>query len=180
MRIVAGALGGRVFDSPPGNRTHPMSERVRGALFNTLGDIEGLTVLDAFAGSGALGFEAVSRGAKHVTAVDIDKAANTTAVNSAHALGIGGKVKAIRASVVSWLETSPDSQVFDIVLADPPYDDMQLSALQQLVSRLEPGGIFVLSWPGKAKAPDLSGLELVKHSDFGDSQLLFYKPYTVG
>lgn len=175
MRIVAGTLGGRVFDSPPGHRTHPMSERIRGALFNALGDIEGLTVLDAFAGSGALSFEAISRGAKHATAIDVDKGAINTAVNSANALGISAQVKPIRAGIVSWLETSPESQTFDIILADPPYDDLQLSAIEKLLPRLDPNGIFVLSWPGKAKAPDLDGLELVQNNDYGDSQLLFYK-----
>lgn len=175
MRIVAGRLGGRVFDSPPGNRTHPMSERMRGALFNALGDIAGLTVLDAFAGSGALGFEALSRGARHVTAVDIDKSAITTVVNSANALGVSRQLKAIRAGVAAWLETSPATQAFDIVLADPPYDDLQTASLQKLAARFKPAGIFVLSWPGKAKAPDFDGLGLVQQSGYGDSQLLFYR-----
>ena len=72
MRIIAGYLGGRQFNSPRSNRTHPMSDKARGGLFNALGDISGLTVLDAFAGSGALSFEAISRGAESVIAVDID------------------------------------------------------------------------------------------------------------
>lgn len=175
MRIVAGALGGRVFDSPPGNRTHPMSERMRGGLFNALGDIEGLTVLDAFCGSGALSFEALSRGARYVTAVDIDKAATTTAVNSARALGLAGRFKAIRASLISWLETSPNEQRFDIILADPPYDDLQVASIERLISRLAVSGVFILSWPGKEKVPEISGLELVRRKDYGDSQLVFYK-----
>jgi 16S rRNA (guanine966-N2)-methyltransferase len=72
VRIIAGSLKGRTFSEPHGHRTHPMSEKVRGALFNALGDIEGLTFLDAFAGSGALSFEAASRGAKSVIAIDKD------------------------------------------------------------------------------------------------------------
>jgi 16S rRNA (guanine966-N2)-methyltransferase len=75
MRIIAGRLGGRHFASPQGRRTHPMSDKMRGALFNALGDIDGLSVLDAFAGSGALAFEAVSRGAGHAVAIDVDKSA---------------------------------------------------------------------------------------------------------
>ena len=70
MRIISGVLGGRVFKAPNGNKTHPMSEKIRGAMFNSLGDISGLTVLDAFSGSGAVAIEAFSRGAEHVVAVD--------------------------------------------------------------------------------------------------------------
>ncbi|HKX24038.1 MAG TPA: RsmD family RNA methyltransferase, partial [Candidatus Saccharimonadales bacterium] len=75
MRVIAGELGGRFFAGPDSTATHPMAERVRGAMFNALGDIEGLTVLDAFAGSGALAFEAISRGAKSVVVVERDKRA---------------------------------------------------------------------------------------------------------
>ena len=70
MRVIAGRLRGRQFKSPPGRRSHPMSEKMRGALFNVLGDIEGLTLLDAFSGSGAISFEAISRGARSVQAVE--------------------------------------------------------------------------------------------------------------
>lgn len=175
MRIIAGSLGGRVFDSPPGHRTHPMSDKMRGAIFNVLGDIEGLSVLDAFTGTGALSFEAISRGAKHATAIDIDKGAITTVVNSANALGIFEHVKAIRAGINSWLETSPGEQTFDLVFADPPYDDLQLNSIEKLIARLKNSGVFVLSWPGKEKAPAFDGLELVQQHDYGDSQLLFYK-----
>ena len=175
MRIIAGRLGGRVFDSPRGRRTHPMSEQMRGALFNALGDIEGLSILDAFAGSGALGLEAVSRGAGHVVAVDIDKDAITTVTGNARTLGVSEKVKAIRAGLTSWLATSKD-ELFDIILADPPYDDLQGPTLQKLVARLRPSGVFVLSWPGKKEEPPLDGLELIQQNGYGDSRLLFYKP----
>ncbi|MEI6237412.1 MAG: RsmD family RNA methyltransferase [Candidatus Saccharibacteria bacterium] len=73
MRIVAGNLRGHHFDSPKNAKTHPMSDKMRGALFNMLGDIEGLTVFDAFGGSGALSFEAISRGAKSAIITEVDK-----------------------------------------------------------------------------------------------------------
>jgi len=174
MRIIAGRLGGRIFDSPPGQRTHPMSDKMRGALFNALGTMDGLTVLDAFAGSGALSFEAISRGADKAVAIDIDKGAIDTVLRSAHGLGIGDRVKASRVGLSSWLETYKAEQ-FDIVLADPPYDDLQIRTLQKLVARLAPKGIFVLSWPGKQKAPDFENLELLQQNGHGDSQLLFYR-----
>ena len=93
-----------------------MSDKIRGALFNTLGDIEDLTVLDAFTGSGALAFEALSRGASHVTALDIDASAISTVVKSAVQLGLGPDLKAIRAGAASWLQTASSDTVFDIVL----------------------------------------------------------------
>jgi 16S rRNA (guanine966-N2)-methyltransferase len=152
-----------------------MSEQIRGALFNALGDIEGLTLLDAFTGSGALSFEAISRGASHATALDIDKAAISAVVSNASALGISDQVKAIRVGITSWLETSPKDQLFDVITADPPYEDTQLPVIVKLLTRLKPGGIFILSWPGKAKAPSFEKLELVQQNNYGDSQLLFYK-----
>lgn len=61
LRVISGSLGGRLINSPPGNKTHPMSEKMRGAIFNILGNIEGLDVLDAYSGSGAIALEAISR-----------------------------------------------------------------------------------------------------------------------
>ncbi|MFA5107899.1 MAG: RsmD family RNA methyltransferase, partial [Patescibacteria group bacterium] len=71
IRIIAGTLGGRKIDAPDGRRTHPMSERIRNALFNSLGEtVKDANVLDAFAGTGAVGIEALSRGAKHATFIE--------------------------------------------------------------------------------------------------------------
>src|ERR1039458_7477259 len=97
MRVIAGFLGGRNFDSPGGHRTHPMSDKVRGAIFGVLGDIKGLTVLDAFAGSGALAIEAISRGAKRAVAIEVDKGAHTVITENIKALGIEDRIKAVRA-----------------------------------------------------------------------------------
>lgn len=175
MRIIAGTLGGRTFESPRGHRTHPMSDKVRGALFNALGDLGGLTVLDAFAGSGALSFEAISRGAKQATALDIDKSAITTVVNSAHALGIAEQVKAIRAGAVSWMETQPDA-TFDIVLLDPPYDDLQPNTLVKLAERATDGGVVVLSLPPTADIGlSLTAYRLLSSKSYGDATLTFYR-----
>src|SRR3954470_23836038 len=98
MRIIAGQLKGQQFQAPHGHKTHPMSDKMRGALFNVLGDIEGLTFLDAFAGSGALAFEAASRGAKAVTAIEIDNSAHKTIGQNIKALHISTQVKAVKAN----------------------------------------------------------------------------------
>src|ERR1700756_1715958 len=103
MRIIAGRLGGRRFASPRGHRTHPMSDKMRGALFNSLGELAGLSVLDAFAGSGALAFEAVSRGAKGAVAIDLDRSAQQAIAANITALGLQDQVKLVRASAGAWL-----------------------------------------------------------------------------
>ena len=175
MRIIAGKLGGRQFDSPRGNRTHPMSDRVRGALFNTLGDITGLTVLDAFAGSGALSFEAVSRGATHSIAIDRDKNAIRALRENVRQLDVGDSVKPIQANSSGWSDLNPD-KLFDIVILAPPYDSLQEAVLEKLARHTKPGGILIIDWPGKVSGPRFNGFELVTHKDYGDAALFFFRP----
>jgi len=175
VRVIAGKLGGRLFASPGSERTHPMSDKIRGALFNTLGDIEDLTVLDAFTGSGALAFEALSRGASHVTALDIDAGAISTVVKSAAQLGLGSDLKAIRASAASWLQTASSDIVFDIVLCDPPYDDPQLELVADLTLRVKSGGLVVISLPPGLKPELPESYELIVSKTYGDACLSFYR-----
>lgn len=174
MRIIAGYLGGRVFDAPSGHRTKPMSSKMVGAIFNALGDVEGLTVLDPFAGSGALSFEAVSRGAKSAIAIDIDKGAISQIVNSANLLGISDKVKAIRANASGWSENNPD-KLFDLVLCDPPYDDIQTKLLVKLSKHVSSGGLFILSLPPRFEINLPDHFKLLAKKDYGDSSLLIYR-----
>lgn len=174
MRIIAGTLKGRVFDSPGTHRTHPMSDKMRGALFNMLGDIENLTLLDAFAGSGALGFEAISRGAMSVTLIDADLPAQKTITRNIAALDLGGQAKLIKASANAWLGTSA-GKTFDIVLCDPPYDDLQVNLIVRLASCVAPGGLLVLSWPGGEQLPTLPELSLIESRSYGDGRLGFYR-----
>jgi 16S rRNA (guanine966-N2)-methyltransferase len=151
-----------------------MSEKIRGALFNVLGDIDGLSAMDAYAGSGALSIEAVSRGAAKAVAIDVDKAAHRTIEENVSALGLEAKIKVVRANVTSWSENNPDTR-FDLLFCDPPYDQVSLSALQKLVRHLNRGGLICLSLPGELTAPEFQGLTLEKQSQFGDAQLVFYK-----
>jgi 16S rRNA (guanine966-N2)-methyltransferase len=151
-----------------------MGDRIRGALFNTLGDIEGLTVLDPFAGSGAIGFEAVSRGASKALLIENDKPAQRTLMESIHQLQVAGQVQLIQANCSSWSDTNP-TQVFDLIIADPPYDNLQLPVLQKLVRHLAAGGIYVLSWPGGQDACALDGLQIVEDKSYGDARLLFFR-----
>jgi 16S rRNA (guanine966-N2)-methyltransferase len=174
MRIVSGSLGGRNFDSPGTERTHPMSDKMRGALFNILGELDDLIVLDPFGGSGALSFEAISRGARSSLVLDSDRSAQEAIEQNIAELGLEDKVQLIKASAGAWLNTTYDEQ-FDIVLCDPPYDDLQPNLLVRLSSRTVPGGLMVLSYPGNLEAPKFAKLEQIKQQTYGDAQLIFYR-----
>lgn len=174
MRIISGRLGGRTFSAPKGNRTHPMSEKARGGLFTALGDISGLSVLDAFAGSGALSLEAVSRGAISATAIDNAKNAIDVIKSNSSDLNISEKIKVTKANSSSWSDKNPDKK-FDLVFAAPPYDNLQIKLIEKLTKHLKPEGVYVLDWPGNLDAPMLEGLKNLKQKKYGDAQLVFYK-----
>jgi 16S rRNA (guanine966-N2)-methyltransferase len=174
MRIISGWLGGRNFQSPHGHRTHPMSEKIRGAIFGALGDIKGLTALDAFAGSGALAFEAISRGATQAVAIEVDKGAHTVIVQNMKELGIQDRVKATRAFFSAWSARN-QRQAFDLVFADPPFDDIPYRDLKFLPRHLKDDGTLVVNWPGKERHLTFEGLQIVQNKNYGDAQLVFYQ-----
>lgn len=174
MRIITGSLGGRTFNSPQNQRTHPMSDKIRGALFNVLGDIDGLTVLDAFAGSGAVSFEAISRGAIRATAIENDRGAQRTILENIKNLGLEQSVQLIQTSVQTWQEAATDAR-FDVVVIDPPYDNVQTPIVTQLFLCADADGIVVLSWPGSQDLPTVADFSIVSHKKYGDAQLGFYK-----
>jgi 16S rRNA (guanine966-N2)-methyltransferase len=174
MRVIAGRLGGRLFDSPHTFRTHPMSDKARGALFNILGDIGGFYVLDAFGGTGALSFEAVSRGAKDALVIESDRPAQKIIEQNIRSLGVEGEVKLVKASAGAWLQTNYDD-MFDLVLCDPPHNDLQPNLLVRLSKRVQPGGLLVLSWPGNQDVPSFEQFDLAEQRSYGDMQLAFYR-----
>ncbi len=174
MRVIAGRLGGRTFDSPRGNRTHPMSEKARGALFNALGDVTGLTFLDAYAGSGAIAIEAISRGATSALAIDIDIDAVKSISAAVETFGLEDDIRVLRKNISGW-SSNHKADAFDIVVADPPYHDIIPSVLAKLIVHVKPGGLFVLSWPGKEKIRAFPTTEQVAHKSLGDIQLVFYR-----
>lgn len=173
LRVIAGELGGRFFDSPGTAATHPMSERMRGAMFSIVGDVAGKTVLDAFAGSGALSFEAVSRGAASSLALEKDRIAQKIIQKNITDLNVSGKVRLVKANCRMWSEQNPNAQ-FDLVLLDPPYQDLQLSTAALLIRHLKPNGLMVLSYPGRSSAPTVNGVVVVDTRLYGDAALAFY------
>lgn len=146
-----------------------MSDKMRGAMFNMLGDIDGLSVLDPFSGSGALAFEAISRGAANAVAIELDRNAQRTIGENIEALGLMDKVKLIKANAGAWLKTT--DKTFDLVLLDPPYDALQETLLSHLAGRVRTGGTVVLSWPGKQDPPAFEGFKLISSKQYGDSSL---------
>jgi 16S rRNA (guanine966-N2)-methyltransferase len=173
MRISSGSLGGRSFESPKGAQTHPMSDRVRGGLFNALGDIEELTVLDGFAGSGALSFEAISRGARNALMLENDHTAQAAIIKAIQALGLASQAKLVKAAAGAWLTTNEDN--FDLVLLDPPYDDLQPKLLGLLAACTKPGGVAVLSLPPRAEISLSTNYEVLSVKSYGDAELHFYR-----
>lgn len=173
-RIIAGVWGGRRLATPKGSGTRPTSDRVREALFATLasvlGGLDGLRVLDLFAGSGALGLEAASRGAAHVDLVEADRGA--AAVITANVLGLEATVARVhRTTAERFLASAPDP--YDLVMIDPPYESDVTSVLAAAATVLAPDGLVVverstrdaLTWP--------SGLVAIRDKVYGDTRLHF-------
>ncbi len=154
MRIVAGTLGGRTITAPKGATTRPTSDRVREALFSRLealddGALVDGSVLDAFAGSGALGIEALSRGAASATFVERDRAALTALRRNIDALGIASRTRVTPADLfVLARRTPPPGHPFSLLFLDPPYR-INKSEVRQVVERLaatnalSPGALVV-------------------------------------
>lgn len=175
VRIIAGRFGGRLLAAPTGRRTHPMGERIRNALFNSIGsEIEEAIILDAFAGTGAVGFEAISRGAKHTTFIERDRIAQRVLTENIAALGVEEQTKLVKASVSAWAGTY-DGPLFDVIFADPPYHDVQFSTVLKLMGLLKPGALMVLSHPGRDECPTRPGVVVVDNRSYGDATLTLFR-----
>lgn len=156
LRIIAGRFGSRLINADVGRVTHPMGDRVRSALFARLlahRSMDGAKVLDAFAGTGALGLEALSRGAGSVTFVERDRVALRVLRGNIKLLGVSEQVTVVSTSVKTWLDTKDQSDLYDIILADPPYNYPQPETVSRLVEALQPGGLMILSYPGRLRVP---------------------------
>jgi 16S rRNA (guanine966-N2)-methyltransferase len=177
VRIVAGVAGGRRLAVPP-RGTRPTSDRVREAIFSAVQarrDLEGTRVLDLYAGSGALGLEALSRGAAHVRFVESDRRAVAVLRRNIEALGLRG-AEVTTADVPAALRGDP-GQPYDVVLADPPYalDDGALGGvLGALVGGrwLAPGALVVVERAGRALAPAWpEGVVALTDRRYGDTSV---------
>ncbi|NTW61319.1 16S rRNA (guanine(966)-N(2))-methyltransferase RsmD [Candidatus Saccharibacteria bacterium] len=174
LRIIAGQFGGRIIKAPDGRITHPMSDRVRGSLFNIINErLPGADVLDVFAGTGSLGLEALSRGANSASFVERDKIASRILQENIESLGVVDNAKSVKIGLSTWLDINQDKK-FDIIFADPPYNDMQFSSVARLADVLKDEGLLVLSYPEKTQLPDFANLEKIDDRNYGTANLGFY------
>jgi 16S rRNA (guanine966-N2)-methyltransferase len=166
-RIIAGTHGGRTLRTPPGSGTRPTSDRVREALFSALDArdaVRGRHVLDLYAGSGALGLEAVSRGARSAVLVESDRRAAATITANVRSLGLDG-VQVRPSTVTAALSADPGpGDAAELVLVDPPYDvpeDALAAVLGRLAAGwLAPGGLVVVERSSRSPEPSWpDGLE---------------------
>jgi len=176
MRIITGKLKGRLFDSPHSRLTRPMGDRQRSALFNMLGDVSGLSVFDPDGGTGAISFEALSRGAKSVFVTELDKSAFKTLHQNIINLGLSDdeRIRAIQGNCISWSKRNQET-VFDLAICDPPYDAVLLRDIEQLGTHVAAGGTLVLSWPESLGAEALTGFTILRDRTYANARLVFYR-----
>ena len=176
-RVIAGEFGGRALTVPKSG-TRPTTDRVREALFSRLEHAEilrGVIVVDLFAGSGALGFEALSRGASHVTFIESALPAVRVIEDNIRTLGVGTRAEVRRETAAAHLRRTSDT--YALALVDPPYDlptgDL-LDVLNALVPRLTNGATVVLEHARRSRTPESPrGLELKASKEYGDTMLYF-------
>jgi 16S rRNA (guanine966-N2)-methyltransferase len=178
MRVIAGRYGGRRLKAPRGTGTRPTSEKVREALFAMLGDVTGVRAIDLFAGTGALGIEALSRGAERVVFVERDKAAIGALRANLAALGVGEEEAVVRGedSVHALKRAREGKETYDLLLIDPPYGrarewGARLSA--SLPGLLAPGGRLVTE-SDRRMALELE-LALDRERRYGDTEIRIYR-----
>lgn len=164
IRIISGEFGGRLIDTPNNTVTQPMGDRERMAIFNRLrSEISGKVVLDAFAGSGALGLEALSLGAAEVDFLENNPEAIRTIKSNLKKLGQN-------ASVIK-----KPSREYDLIFADPPYPNPQYDFCVELTKHLDKGGYFVLSHPVVPLPPEFIGLELISDKKYAAACIKIYQ-----
>ena len=185
MRVIAGSLRRRVLEAPRGLATRPTSDRLREALFNVLAPrIQGARFLDLYAGSGAVGIEALSRGAARVVFVERAQPALRVLKSNLESLGLKGGFQVESASVVAYLrrESPQSASTFDVVFLDPPYDaeaeyDAALGILRSAMGGLlSVDAIVIAEHRRKHHLEQRYGaLERVRLLEQGDAALSFYR-----
>ena len=169
IKITSGKFRGRAIKSPNSKLTHPMGAREKLALFNMIADyLPEAVVLDAYAGSGALGIEALSRGAKYAVFVEKNPRIAQIIRKNLTELGLAEVTEVYDKSAESFLPAGE----FDIILADPPYDNFDARRVENLVKFLKKNGVLVLSHPNEA--PEIEGLSLNKTRKYAAARISIY------
>ncbi len=171
MRIIAGSRKGHRIAAPKGEKTRPTSDFVRETAFNLIGPVDDAAVLDLFAGSGALGLEALSRGARHAVFVDSDREACRTINANLDKLRLEATVlcqDAVRA-------LAAERRTYDLILCDPPYDYARSAALAPHLRRLlAPDGLLVYQTDARTE-PAIEGLQVRTSRKYGSARLTLFE-----
>lgn len=179
MRIVAGSARGRALKGPRSAAIRPTADRVRESVFNILGQwLEGQRVLDLYAGTGALGLEAISRGAAHAVLVDSGREAIELCRQNAQELGFEGQVTVMAMPVERALEALRRAgERFDTIFADPPYAaEVTARTLERVEPLLAPGGVCVMEHDKREVVPETVGrLGRTAARAFGDTRVAFFR-----
>jgi 16S rRNA (guanine966-N2)-methyltransferase len=180
MRVIAGELGGQQLVAPRGWKVRPTSDRVREAIFSTLGErVVGAGVLDLYCGTGALAIEALSRGAARAVLVDRD---TRPALGNVERLGLGERTQLVRADVGRWLAAAAaeKDRIFDLVFVDAPYrlaDRVAQDLDTHLPRLLAPGGRAVVE-SGAGRPLRVASLERLRQRRYGAADVSIYRRAT--
>ncbi len=175
LRVAGGVARGRRLKAPKNIR--PTQGMVKQAIFNMVGPrIEGADVLDLFAGSGALGIEALSRGAAAVTFVDQQPRGLAILRQNLDALGFKERARLVRSDVVRWLESSSEAiRAADFVFLDPPYDDVVLDRALMVLDREVIGATVLAEHSRRQELPALQRLRVDRERRYGDTVVTVFK-----
>jgi 16S rRNA (guanine966-N2)-methyltransferase len=175
MRVIAGSARGIILRTPRASATRPVTDRVKEALFGILGDrVPDARVLDLYAGSGALGIEALSRGASHATFVERGRDAVATIRDNLARTGLAELAEVLQLDVERFLAAPPNGPPFDLAYLDPPYAERAILApLERLVPVLAPDATVVVKHFWRTEVPPLPGLSAWRQRRFGETALTF-------
>jgi 16S rRNA (guanine966-N2)-methyltransferase len=170
MRIIAGRWRGHSIAAPPGERTRPTTDRVREAWMSALQhDLPDAAVLDLYAGSGALGLEALSRGARHVTFVELAAAPLKVLQSNVARLHADAEVDIVKADALKYVASLP-AGAFDVALADPPYDSTDVVRLVEAFAETPFAHLLCVEHRVRVRLPDLPA---ARSKRYGDTALTF-------
>jgi len=182
-RVVAGSAGGLSLDSPKRTELRPTQDRIKQVIFSSLGErVPGASVLDLYAGTGALGIEALSRGAARATFVEQDRACVDCIQNNLKKCRLESEGVVIKSEVIEYLNRAKND-TFQLIFADPPYEKIKSSLddnplLGAVLPWLDANGLFVWEHYSRQVLQSPKGWEIVRHRDYGETGLTFLKKIT--
>ncbi len=180
MRVIGGTARGRTLKSIPGKQTRPITDRVKEALFNILaGEVEGARVLDLFGGTGAVGIEALSRGAAHATFVEISAKAYRVLRENLRLTGFEDRATTVKGDAFVFLKGTPEEPFDMVYIAPPQYKGMWRKALEMLDARPEwvadDGLVIVQIDPREWEEIELRHFQVEQQRRYGDTLLVFFR-----